>query len=114
MFAATMLLVNAAHAQSRDQYVISAKAGGINYVSGDVSIKRRGDAQWQSVTTQDDLVDGDVVRSGANGRVEMLLNPGSYFRAAENSEFELTSASLDMLQVKLFKGTFIVEVAGSA
>ena len=113
IFAATMFLVNAAHAQSRDQYVISAKAGGINYISGDVLLKRRGETRWQSVTTQDDLVDGDVLQSGANGRVEMLLNPGSYLRVAENSEFELTSTSLDILQLKLFKGSFIVEVAGA-
>lgn len=113
IFMATIFLVNAANAQSRDQYVISAKAGGINYVSGDVLLKRRGETQWQSATMQDDLADGDVVRSGANSRIEMLLNPGSYLRAAENSEFELTNASLEMLQLKLFKGSFIVEVAGA-
>ncbi len=76
-------------AQDREQYVISAKAGGVNLVSGDVTLKRRGEIQWQSLTSQVDLGSGDIVRTGATGRVEMLLNPGSYLRAAENSEFEL-------------------------
>lgn len=102
-----------APAQDREQYVISAKAGGVNLVSGDVTLKRRGEIQWQSLTSQVDLGSGDIVRTGATGRVEMLLNPGSYLRAAENSEFELTNASLDVLQVKLLRGSVIVEVAGA-
>ena len=102
-----------AQGQDREQYVISAKAGGVNSLSGDVLLKRRGQAEWRSVTDQDNVDSGDVVRTGANGRLEMLLNPGSYFRVAENGEFELTDASLDMLQVKLINGSAIVEVAGA-
>lgn len=78
-----------------------------------MTLKRRGEIQWQSLTSQVDLGSGDIVRTGATGRVEMLLNPGSYLRAAENSEFELTNASLDVLQVKLLRGSVIVEVAGA-
>jgi hypothetical protein len=102
-----------AFAQDREQYVISAKAGGVNLVSGDVTLERRGTREWQPLTSNDDLDSGDVVRTGATGRVEMLLNPGSYLRAAENSEFELTNASLDLLQVRLMRGSVIVEVAGA-
>ena len=102
-----------AQGQDREQYVISAKAGGVNSLSGDVLLKRRGQAEWRSVTDQDDVDSGDAVRTGGNGRLEMLLNPGSYLRLAENTEFELTNASLDMLQVKLLKGNAIVEVAGA-
>src|SRR5215210_4665673 len=69
--------------------------------------------EWQPLRSNDDLDSADVVRTGATGRVELLLNPGSYLRAAENSEFELTNASLDALQVKFMKGSIIVEVAGA-
>lgn len=116
VFVGLMLALGAsvgALAQDREQYVISAKAGGVNLVSGDVTLKRLGEIQWQSLTSQDDLGSGDMVRTGAAGRVEMLLNPGSYLRAAENSEFELTNASLDVLQVELLRGSVIVEVAGA-
>lgn len=100
-------------AQDREQYVISAKAGGINSVSGDVQLKRRGETQWQSLKPQDELDSADGLRTGATGRVEVLLNPGSYLRVGENSEIELTNPSLEMLQVKLIKGSAIVEVAGA-
>jgi hypothetical protein len=59
------------------------------------------------------LQTGDVVKTGADGRVEMLLNPGSYLRVGENSEFELANNSLDNLEVRLIRGTAIVEATGA-
>lgn len=98
-------------AQNREKYLISAKAGGINLVSGNVTVGR-GDRQ-QALTSTDDLQTGDSVTTGAGGRVEVLLNPGSYMRVDENSEFEMTDASLDELFVKLVKGSAVVEVTGA-
>jgi hypothetical protein len=43
----------------------------------------------------------------------MLLNPGSYLRLGENSEFELADNSLENLEVRLVRGTAIVEVTGA-
>lgn len=100
-------------AQGREQYVISAKAGGINLVSGDTRVKRRGAIEWQNLTSQDSLDNGDLVQTGVEGRVEVLLNPGSYLRLAENTEMELTDASLDSLRVRLLKGSAVLEVTGT-
>ena len=99
--------------QEREQYVISAKAGGVNFVSGEVGVRRPGTSEWRTLTSSDDLQNGDVVNTGANGRVEVLLSPGSYLRAIENSEFELSDNSLDSLRLQLTKGSAIVEAAGA-
>lgn len=101
------------NSQSREKFVISAKAGGINAVSGRALVHGRGTSEWQQLTIKEDLDAGDVVKTGVDGRVEMLLNPGSYLRVGENSEFELADNSLDSLEVKLLRGTAIVEVAGA-
>ena len=98
---------------NREKYLISAKAGGINLVTGNVTVERKGDDRQRALTSTDDLRTGDSVITGAGGRVEVLLNPGSYMRMDENSEFELTDASLDQLLVKLVKGSAIVEVTGA-
>ncbi len=95
-------------AQTRDQYVISAKAGKVNHASGKVTVRRRGSTDWR-----DELNSGDVVKTGADGRLEMLLNPGSYVRLAENSELELTDMSLDNLRLKLVSGSAIIEATGT-
>lgn len=99
-------------AQSRDKFVISAKAGGINAITGQASVYSRGDADWQQLMITDDLSNGDRVRTSFDGRVEILLNPGSYLRVGANSEVELLDNSLANLEVRLIRGTAIVEATG--
>ncbi len=98
--------------QTRDRFVISAKAGGINAVTGRTGVQAPGSFEWEQLTIKDNLEAGDLVKTGVDGRVEMLLNPGSYLRVAENSEFELTNNTLDNLEVRLIRGTAIVEATG--
>ena len=102
-----------AAAQNREKFVISARAGGVNAVTGRAAMRAGGNGDWQQLTTREDLEKGDVVRTGLDGRVEMLLNPGSYLRIGENSEVELTDNSLENLEVRLLRGTAIVEVTGT-
>jgi len=97
---------------TRDQFVISAKAGGVNAVTGGATMRAHGASEWQLLTIKEDLEAGDVVRTGHDGRVEMLLNPGSYLRVGENSEFELSDNSLQNLELRLLRGTAIVEATG--
>ncbi|HEX2271559.1 MAG TPA: FecR family protein [Pyrinomonadaceae bacterium] len=93
--------------------MISAKAGGINAVTGQASVHSKGDSDWQQLTITDDLNDGDRVRTAHDGRVEILLNPGSYLRVGGNTEVELANNSLANLEVRLIKGTAIVEATGA-
>jgi uncharacterized membrane protein YgcG len=101
-----------ARAQTRDYRLISAKAGGVNFVSGDVKARPAGATEWQKVSVKDDLKTGDLVRTGADGRVEVLLNPGSYLRASALTEFEMTDSSLDNLRLRVTRGSVLVEATG--
>jgi hypothetical protein len=107
-----VVLPLSSQAQNREKFVISARAGGVNAVTGRASM-RHGNTEWQQLTIKEDLEAGDIVRTGLDGRVEMLLNPGSYMRIGENSEFELADNSLENLEVRLIRGTAIVEVTGA-
>lgn len=106
--------VLAASGQNREKFVISAKAGGVNSISGQAEVRSAPSADWQLLNVTEDLSAGDAVRTGRDGLVEMLLNPGAYFRVAENSEFQLTNNSLEALEIKLISGTAIIEATGSA
>jgi hypothetical protein len=94
------------------RYVISAKAGGVNIVAGEVIVTRKRDKSQMTLTTKDKLEEGDIVTTGENGRVEITLNPGSYLRLGENSSLELTTTILDDLRLQLFKGSAVIEAAG--
>ena len=114
VFAMVVSFTASSYAQTtRDKFVISAKAGGVNAVTGRATVRSHGNTEWQQLTIKEDLETGDVVRTGLDGRVEMLLNPGSYMRIGENSEFELADNSLENLEVRLIKGTAIVEATGA-
>jgi hypothetical protein len=115
LFIATLVLAlaPASYAQNREKFVISARAGGVNAVTGRATMRTHGNSEWQQLTIKEDLETGDVVRTGVDGRVEMLLNPGSYMRIGENSEVELSDNSLENLEVRLMQGTAIVEVTGA-
>ena len=110
--AVAVFLAPPGHAQNREKFGISAKAGGVNAVVGQVLVRRAGQTSEQRLTVEDDLASGDVVSTGAWGRAEILLNPGSYFRLGVNSEFELVDNSLYNLRVRLIKGSAIVEAIG--
>ena len=92
--------------------VISAKAGGVNHVAGDVTFRRAGAAEWKRLTTKDDLKSGDAVRTGADGRAEILLNPGSYLRLGHDTEFVFVETKLDRLRLRLQSGSAVVEATG--
>ena len=98
--------------QNREKFVISAKAGGINAVTGQAAMHAKGESEWQQLMITDDLQAGDRVRTAIDGRVEILLNPGSYLRLGGDSEVELANNSLANLEVRLLRGTAIVEASG--
>jgi len=101
-----------AQGQTRDLRVISARAGGVNFVSGEARVKLRDGSHWQTLTSKDELKTGDTVETGAGSQLEVLLNPGSYLRLGENSEFTLADDSLAQVRLSLTKGSVLIEATG--
>ena len=95
-----------------DVYVISAKAGGISAVEGKVAVMRE-NGKSGLLVKGDNLEVGDRVSTGADGRVEILLNPGSYLRLGENAEFEFLTTNLEDLRLRVTRGSAIFEVFAS-
>jgi hypothetical protein len=102
-----------AFTQNRERFMISAKAGAVNTVAGRVMVARQGQ-EPQLLSSTDDLTSTDVVTTGVNSNAEILLNPGSYLRLAESSEFQFDDISLDHLKLRLAKGSAIIEATGVA
>lgn len=94
------------------KYVISAEAGGVNYLQGRVSIARKF-GRSGLLLKGDSVKIGDRVSTEEDGKAEILLNPGSYIRLGGNSSFEFVDTSLENLQIKLDRGSAIFEVITS-
>lgn len=95
------------------KYVVSAKAGGINFVSGRAERERGASKGWKQLTAKDSIAEGDRVRTAADGRFEMLLTPGSYLRVGGDAEFEFADSAAETLSIVLRRGSIIVEAFGT-
>jgi hypothetical protein len=82
------------------QYMISAKAGLVNYVDGQANVH-----------LHEQVVQGAPIETGAQGHAELLLTPGSFLRVGNNSKVILDSVELNKIGVRIVGGTAIIEVA---
>ena len=95
--------------QALGQYVISAKAGGVNFVSGKVTVTRRSGTSGL-LLQGDEIQIGDRITTGEDGKAEVLLNPGSYLRVGPNTSFDFASTDLEDLRVNLRTGSAVFEI----
>ncbi|MBP7375651.1 MAG: FecR domain-containing protein [Pyrinomonadaceae bacterium] len=107
---------SAAFAQERrvvsaagDKYVISANAGGVNFVEGSVTVARK-EGRSGLLLKGDQIEIGDRVSTGADGKAEILLNPGSYVRLGTNTTFAFNTTLLDDLRLRVDSGSAMFEV----
>ena len=120
-FAIALALFTAASVLAQDRkplprsemgkYVISAKAGVVNIVEGDVRVTRAHPIATEILISGDELQDGDSVKTGAAGRAEILLNPGCYLRLGTESEFVFLFANFASDRLKLVRGSAVLEAS---
>jgi FecR protein len=104
----------AAESRGRSRFVISARAGAVNLVAGQAILKKRGQGGELPLTSSVDLEAGDRVETGANGSVEILLAPGSYFRVGLNSTVEMLDTTLERVRLRVEGGSAIAEITADA
>lgn len=100
-------------AAAGDRYVISAKAGGVGLIEGKVFVERE-KGKSGLLLKGDSLEINDKVTTDATGKVEILLNPGSYLRLGGNAEFKFINTDLEKLTLNLTRGSGIFEVYASS
>jgi hypothetical protein len=89
------------------QTVIGAKSGVINWVEGDVFL---GDKPYVMQPSQFGEVKETMVFRTEEGRAEVLLPPGVFFRLGEKSSFKMISNRLIDTRVELLTGSAVMEI----
>ena len=85
-----------------------AQPGTVNYIEGQVNID--GQSITQKAIGSVVVYPGHLLQTG-NGKVEMLLTPGVFFRLGANSTVKMISPSLSDTRVELVQGQAMMEVA---
>jgi hypothetical protein len=88
------------------QPVISAKSGVVAYQEGQVALD--GQTLEPSATHFADVKENSVLET-AEGRAEILLNPGVVLRLAENSSFRMITNRLIDTRLELVSGSAVVD-----
>jgi hypothetical protein len=97
------------HADEFSEHFIAAKAGVVNYLEGSPQVFFGNEGKV--VETRGQVRVGDFIKTGAQDRLEILLNPGSYLRLSFNSELRVVDTAFDAMHFELVRGSAIVESA---
>ncbi len=92
------------------QNVISAKSGLVHYIDGDVFINDK-PVEMKSSVFAEVVGPSQVLRTGEEGRAEVLLTPGVFLRVAEASSFRMISNKLSDTKLEALSGSLLLEVA---
>src|ERR1017187_2896130 len=88
------------------QYVVSAKAGTVNFTEGVVQLD--GHTLESSLTRYPDLKEGSVL-STENGRAEVLLTPGVTLCLGDHASLKMITNRLIDTRLELLSGKALVE-----
>jgi hypothetical protein len=90
------------------QYIVSARAGTINFTTGKVSVYGKTLEHKSAVFPT--LEDGQLLRTAGDGRAEILLGPGVFVRLGPHAALRMVNSDLTDTQVKIEQGIALVEV----
>ncbi len=83
-------------------YSAGKQFGRISLPLGKVEVQSSGSDVWEKAKPNRPVFEGDIIRTAAKSRAEITLQGGGKIRLGENSELELTEASVKPM-VKNFK-----------
>lgn len=89
---------------------VSARAGEISRLDGEVWLKRRGDAGLRVLQVGERLPEGDVVTTSQHGRAEWAMHPDSYFQLGQESRARIDSLSDSLRRFDIERGEVFVIV----
>lgn len=95
---------------AKDSLVVYAKAGRVNQLIGTAAVRHSKADPVTALAVNDELINGDLVATGVNTRLEVLLSPGTYLRLADNAEFQMVSTDLEDVRLILRRGSAVIEV----
>ncbi len=84
---------------------VTARVARVSFVSGDTRIRRADSDEWESVTLNLPIVEGDEIVTEAGARIEIQIAKDQHLRLAENSTLKFAAYSDEGVAVSLSLGT---------
>ena len=111
----TLLTINisvqAADDDDADDYDVKARVVRISFVAGEVNLKRDGNTEVENARVNFPLVEGDVLSTSRDGRVEIQIDAHNFVRLGGDSVLQITTLRDEGIALSLNRGTASVRLA---
>jgi hypothetical protein len=111
----TTLVARAADDEEEgDEYDVKARVVRISLITGDVTLKRAGNTDWERAKLNFALVEGDTISTGSNdtqSRVEIQIDARNFVRLGSNSMLKIVTLRDEGVALGVAEGTVTVRLA---
>ncbi len=89
---------------------VTARVARISVLRGEAQIRHSDSQDWERVTTNLPIVEGDEIATDADSRLEIQFNKDNYLRLSENAYLKVTTLRDDGIALSLPNGTLSLRV----
>src|SRR5258705_11067401 len=94
-----------------DEYDVTARVVRISLISGDVSLKRNGNTDWERARLNTPLVEGDAISTDRDSRVEIQIDARNFVRLGPESVLKIVALRDEGVALSISEGTASVRLA---
>src|SRR6266851_79942 len=99
------ITARAADDDDADEYDVKARVIRISFVAGEVKLKRSGNTEAENARVNFPLVEGDVLSTDGDGRVEVQIDARNFVRLGSDSVLQITTLRDEGIALSLNQGT---------
>ncbi|MDQ3257743.1 MAG: FecR domain-containing protein, partial [Acidobacteriota bacterium] len=93
------------------EYEESARVARISLLSGEVSLRRAGNTNWEKARLNLPLVEGDTLTTGRDARLEIQIDARNFVRVAADSVLHVVTLRDEGVALSLAEGTATLRLA---
>ncbi|HEX8722922.1 MAG TPA: DUF6600 domain-containing protein, partial [Pyrinomonadaceae bacterium] len=94
-----------------DEYEEHARVLRVSLIKGEVSLKRAGEDEWETARLNAPLVEGDVLATGRDSRLEIQADARNFVRVGPDSVLKVVTLRDEGIAVSVSEGTATVRLA---
>src|SRR6185295_18003147 len=94
-----------------DDYDVKARVVRISLIGGEVSLKRNGNQDWETLRLNYPLVEGDTVATDNDSRLEIQIDARNFVRLAANSTLRIVTLRDEGIALSVVEGTATLRLA---
>ncbi|HEX6285166.1 MAG TPA: DUF6600 domain-containing protein, partial [Pyrinomonadaceae bacterium] len=93
-----------------EDYDVKARVVRISMITGDVSLKRNGNTDWERARLNYPLVEGDTVATDKEGRMEIQVDARNFVRLAPGTALRIVTLRDEGIALSVLEGTAFVRL----